>query len=72
MATYEPVDFDEATSLIGEGVHTGLRKGTDAAGSSEAWRAISKDDSGWDDAVAFAINGLEFMGYAICKKVGEE
>lgn len=71
MASYEPIPDEEAESLIGEGVHAGLRKGTDAPGSAEAWRAISREDSGWDDAVAFAIEGLHFMGYAICKEVRE-
>ncbi len=64
---YEPIDEDEAVSLIAEGVHTGLRKGTDAPGSSAAWRAIANPSSGWEDACRFAVSGLEFMGYAIVK-----
>lgn len=68
---FQPIDEEEAVSLIGEGVHTGLRKGTAAAGSSEAWRAIARSDSGWDDAVRFAIEGLQFMGYQICREERE-
>lgn len=69
---YEPVSEDDAASLIGEGVHNGLRKGTSALGSSDAWRAIYKADSGWGDAVMFAVRGLEYMGYAVCKRVDED
>jgi len=65
--TFTRVDKDEAKSLIGEGIHTGLRKGTDAPGSHKAWKAIAADDSGWSDAIDFAVAGLEYMGYALCK-----
>lgn len=68
---YEPVDHDTAASLLGEGIHVGLRKGTDAANSHETWQAIGRDDSGWSDAIDFAVYGLEQMGYAVCKKVQE-
>lgn len=65
--TYTPVDKETALSLLGEGIHTGLRKGTDAAGSHAAWKAISANDSGWSDALEFFYWGLEYMGYAVCK-----
>jgi hypothetical protein len=68
--TYEPIDTDTAASLIGEGIHTGLRKGSEAPSSATLWRAIAEsDDSAWEDAVAFCLWGLEYSGYAICKKV---
>lgn len=63
---YEPISEEEALSLLGEGIHTGLRKGTDAANSTATWKAIA--DSGWDDALKFFLDGLDFMGYAIVKK----
>lgn len=67
---YEPVDKDTAASLIGEGVHTGLRKGSEAPSSAKLWRAISESDDGaWGEAVRYCVWGLEQMGYAVCKKV---
>lgn len=42
-------------SLIGEGVHTGLRKACTSPQSSAAWRAIQEAPD-WDDAVTFAAD----------------
>lgn len=52
---------EELSSLLGEGIHTGLRKGTEAAGSHKVWKAIAADDSGWDDAIAFCMYGMKTM-----------
>lgn len=42
-------------SLIGEGVHTGLRKACDSTASAIAWRAINNLPTGqWGQAVDFA------------------
>lgn len=68
--SYEPVTQEEATSLIGEGVHTGLRKGSEAPSSAALWRAIAFcDDGAWDDALKYCVWGLDVMGFAVCKKV---
>lgn len=63
------VPQDEVISLIGEGVHVGLRKGTDAADAHDLWKAISdsKTDA-WSDAVGFLAYTLEQAGYALVKK----
>lgn len=66
--TYTPIPRDEAASIIGEGVHVGLRKGTDAKNSAKAWAAIADEDSGWSDAIEFFVAGLDLMGMALCKK----
>jgi hypothetical protein len=66
-STYVPVTDATACALLGEGVHTGLRKGTDATGAPATWQAVAATDSGWSDAVAFAVGGLKLMGYTICK-----
>lgn len=67
---WQPVDADEVCSLLGEGVHTGLRKGSEAPSSGPLWRAISESkDSAWSDAIAYAVWGLEHMGYRVCKEV---
>jgi hypothetical protein len=63
-----PVPDDEAAEVLGEGIHTGLRKGTDAKSSHAAWKAIDADDSGWSEALAFALWGMDQMGYKLCKK----
>lgn len=66
----ESVDRETAVSLIAEGVHTGLRKGTDAPNSGILWRGISNSsDSSWEDAVDYCVSGLESMGYRIVKVV---
>lgn len=65
---YVPVDKDEAASIVGEGIHTGLRKGTDAENSGDTWRAIAAPESGWSDAIGFFMWGLDYMGMALCKK----
>ena len=68
--TYEPVTKDEAREQIAIGVHTGLRKGSEAPDSAKLWRAISdSNDSSWSDAVRYCVNGLESMGWALCRKV---
>lgn len=68
--TYEPVTDEAAADLIGEGVHTGLRKGSEAASSGPLWRAISESEDGaWSDAVRYCVWGLKTMGYVICVEV---
>lgn len=60
------VSKKDLRSLIGEGVHVGLRKGSDAPSSGELWQAIAKSDDGaWSDAVMYAVWGLLYMGYAV-------
>jgi hypothetical protein len=72
-STWEPVDAEEAASLIGEGVHTGLRKGTDAEGAHDLWEAIRKSDDGaWGAALEYMVSGLESMGYRLCALVPTE
>jgi hypothetical protein len=66
--TYTPVDDDTATSLLGEGIHTGLRKGSGAPEAPDLWQAISDSPAAWSDALAYAVWGLGVMGYAVCKK----
>jgi hypothetical protein len=73
ISTWEPVDADEAASLIGEGVHTGLRKGSDAEGAHDLWLAIDKlSTSAWSDALEYMVSGLEYMGYQLCTRVDAE
>lgn len=44
-------------SLIGEGVHTGLRKVCDSLESASTWRSITElPDGDWGRAVAFATD----------------
>lgn len=49
---------------VGEGIHTGLRKGVDGKGSDEAWRAIANMKAdGWSEAIAFFACGVGLTGY---------
>jgi hypothetical protein len=64
---YVPVDDREAASILGEGIHTGLRKGTDAPEAPDLWTAIAKSDEAWSDALNFAIWGMNEMGYRVCR-----
>ena len=64
------VEDDEFANLLAEGVHTGLRKGTDAPSSGPLWTAIYESkDSAWGDACAFAVYGIKSMGYKLVKEV---
>jgi hypothetical protein len=69
VVTYEPVDKDDAVEQIAVGMHTGLRKGSEAPSSGPLWQAISaSDDTAWSDAARYCVWGLESMGYVICRK----
>lgn len=62
------ISDEDALSLLGEGIHTGLRKGSEAPSSGPLWRAISESDDGaWADALRYCLWGLGEMGYAIIK-----
>ena len=56
------IGHSELRSHIGEGVHTGLRKGGDAPSAPDLWKAIGdSEDSAWSDAVDFCVYGLREM-----------
>jgi hypothetical protein len=62
------VPDNELAEQIAVGMHTGLRKGSEAPSSHKLWKAIStSDDSAWSDAAAFCVYGLKSMGYKITK-----
>lgn len=70
-APWMPVSADLAMELLGEGIHTGLRKGSDAHDAHELWLAIDRSESSaWSDALRYFISGLDAMGFAICEKGG--
>lgn len=63
------VDDKEAAEQIAVGIHTGLRKGSDAPSSGPLWQAIfQSDDSAWADAADYCVYGLKAMGYKIVKE----
>lgn len=64
---YVPVSDEDAVSHLGEGIHTGLRKGTDAPEAHDLWLAISESDQAWSEALAFTVWGLHEMGFVLCK-----
>ena len=70
MSAWQPIDDADACEQIAVGVHTGLRKGSEAPSSAELWWAISaSDDSAWSDAVRYCVDGLSSMGMRICREV---
>jgi hypothetical protein len=63
-------DDEEFAEHIAIGVHTGLRKGSEAPSSGPLWRAISESsDSAWPDACAYAVSGIKSMGYKLVREV---
>lgn len=71
--TGEEVPLEEAISNVAEGMHTGLRKGTDAEDSHDLWLAISRSDtSAWSDAARFLVQGLEIMGIKLVRVVKDD
>jgi len=64
--TVEDAEWEEQIAI---GVHTGLRKGSDAPSSGPLWRAIGESDDGaWGDAVRFCVYGMKSMGYKLVKE----
>jgi hypothetical protein len=73
--TQHEVDDEEFAGLLMEGVHTGLRKGSEAPMSGPLHRAISdavfSDDTSWGDACRFAVYGIKYMGYKLVREVDD-
>lgn len=66
----EALADQELAEQIAVGMHTGLRKGSDADSATTLWRAISdSSDSAWTDAAAFCVYGLKSMGYTVTRQV---
>lgn len=74
MKSYDRiVDDEELAENIAIGVHTGLRKGTDAPSSGPLWRAINdSNDGAWEAAVAYCVDGLRSMGFKFVRTVEGE
>jgi hypothetical protein len=55
--------IEDVASLIGEGVHTGLRKFSEHPASGDAWRAIRElPAEDWDSIVKIAaITVIEYV-----------
>lgn len=66
---WKPVPREDAMSLIGEGLHTALRKIGDSVEAAEAWEAIDEmDGEEWTGYLAFVIEGMRYSGYEVCQK----
>jgi hypothetical protein len=63
----EPVEREEALSLLGEGIHSSLRNGCESG--AQAWAAIeAMEDEQWSAALAFLVDGLGQMGFVLAKR----
>jgi adenine deaminase len=62
------VTVDELAEQIAVGVHTGLRKGSDADDAHNLWKVISDSETNaWISAATFCASGLQSMGYRITR-----
>lgn len=60
------VTREDFCDLLGEGIHTGLRKGTDAPDAHALWKAIADSETGaWQDAIEYAVEGLIETGFTL-------
>lgn len=67
--SYVEVTDEELAGEIAIGMHTGLRKGSEAPDSAKLWQAIyDSNDSSWSDAARFCVYGLRQMGYEVRKR----
>lgn len=67
---YEEVSDEELAGEIAIGMHTGLRKGSEAPDSAKLWQAIRESqDTSWSDAAKYCVWGLRQMGYKVTKAV---
>ena len=72
MTCWQPVLAEEAQEHIAVGVHTGLRKGSEAPSSGPLWHAIhDSSDGAWADAVSYCVWGMKHMGFAVCRRAVE-
>lgn len=56
-ACVKVIETFQQEDLLAEGVHAGLRKGSEARDSGTLWRAISDSrTSAWSDAISFALD----------------
>jgi hypothetical protein len=63
---------DEWASMIGEGIHTGFRKGSDHPKASEYWNLISKmPNELWNEVLDFCVDGLIYMKVIDVKEGGD-
>ena len=66
--TGKTVSDEEFKNMLGEGVHTGLRRGTNANSAMGLHTAIAHStDGAWGDALGYAVWGLRYMGYELVK-----
>lgn len=63
------LSHEDACDFLGEAIHTGLRKGSDAPDAHDLWQAISASNTtAWSDAIEFAVHALEQGGIVLCTR----
>jgi hypothetical protein len=72
VTAWEPMPQEDWAGVIGEGLHTGLRKGTDAPEAHDLWKAVRDSGRAWSEALEFLVWGLESMGLALCRKADDD
>jgi hypothetical protein len=62
----------ELLSMLGEGFHTGFRKGTDDPAAHEVWLGIRNlPAASWNDVLEFLVWGLEYSGFVTWEEDSE-
>ena len=66
---WTPASDADSLALIGEGLHSGLRKIGDTKEAADAWAAIHNMAPGeWTKYLEWTLWGIRESGYDICKK----
>lgn len=55
----------DATSFLGEGIHVGLRKGSDSPKAHDLWTAINASGQAWSDGLRFMFYGATSVGAVV-------
>lgn len=66
------ISDDEAVDLLGEGIHTSLRKGCEHPLAEDAWRDINNMPAeDWESVLRFLVQGLGSMGFRLAREAPE-
>lgn len=62
MSKPQLISREDWASVIGEGIHTGFRKGSEHPRSSEYWNILNEMPSElWNEVLEYCVSGLEYM-----------
>jgi hypothetical protein len=63
MSQVHKISEEDWCSILGEGIHTGFRKGTDHPRAHDYWKLIAEMPGElWGDVLAWTVECLQDMG----------